>query len=244
MKTRIPTSRLALAGFAFLTGNSLALTPFSDNFNAAKLDTVNWLPGNFGTGAKLNQSGGRLNFTMPVKKDAEVDSYLELATSHPGYNENWQVIVDVANTNNHRGNSAPGLWIFNSADPADSVFLEFTGKGTKGGFGASFVLDGLYSVGTDIKTNPGVSKGSIRISFSKTTKILTFWYDKTGSGDGHKWTKLATFATNGVGGARRGNWLMNAQTGSFSVRLNGYVEGKIVAAGTENFDNFVLKVLR
>lgn len=104
-------------------------------------------------------------------------------------------------------------------------------------------MDGKYTADADIVANPGVSKGSIRITFNRTTKILTFWYDQMGSADGYKWTKLGTFATNGTGGDRRGDWQMNAETGSFIIKLAG-VEGKVVAPGTENLDNFILKALK
>ncbi|MEO5714596.1 MAG: hypothetical protein ABIT37_14005 [Luteolibacter sp.] len=244
MKTPITTAGLFVAGFSFFTGDCLALTPFSDNFTGTRLDKASWLPGNYGTGAILRQSGGRLNFSMPVAKAREVDIWLELIASRPGYNENWQAILDVVNTNSHRSNSSTGLWISNGNDPSDVVYLEFFGKGPKGGFGASFVVDGLYTAGADIVANPGVTKGSIRISFNKATKILTFWYDKTGSADGYKWTKLGTFATNGVGGDRRGNWQMNDEIGTFVIKLAGYVENEVVAQGTESMDNFVLKALK
>lgn len=244
MKISNITAGLSLVGFSFITGNCLALTPFSDNFNAVKLDKIHWLPGSYGTGAILKQSDGRLKFVMPVAMDAEADAWIELAGIYPGYNENWQVILDVTNTNNHRGDSGPGFWIYNSADPSDSAYLEFLGKGTKGGFDASFVVNGLYTAGPDLLANPGVSKGSIRVVFNKTTKILTFSYDPTGSSDGYQWTKLGTFALNGVGGDRRGNWGMDPQSGTFTIRINGYVEGRVVAAGTETMDNFALKTVK
>ena len=244
MKTPDITTGLFFGALSFFTGHCLALTPFSDDFTGTRLDKASWQQGSYGTGAILKQSGGRLNFTMPVAKDEEVDTWVELIASHPGYNENWQAILDVTNANNHRGNSAPGLWIFNAADPSDSVYLEFLGNGVKGGFGASFVVNGFYSAGADIVANPGVSKGSIRVIFNKTTKILTFSYDPTGSGDGYKWIKLGTFATNGVDGDRRGNWEMDPEIGSFTIRVNGYVDGKVVAAGTETMDNFALKAVK
>ena len=240
MKT--PFSVFAIIGCQFLLGTSSALTPFSDNFNAAKLNTTNWLAGGEG-GAKLKQSGGRLNFTVPSNLADEDYAFIQLLNSQPGYNESWQVIVDVTNTNNHRGFSGPGLWVYNADDGGDTVFLELYGKGTKGGFVASFVLDGQYTVGKEIRNNPAVSKGSIRISFNKTTKLLTFWFDKTGSADGYKWTKLCSFSPTGVGGDRRGNWNMNNETGRFNIKLYGFSEGRIVAPGTENLDNFVLKRL-
>lgn len=37
---------------------------------------------------------------------------------------------------------------------------------------------------------------------------------------------------------------MNAETGSFIVKLASYVEGKVVAGGTENLDNLTLKRLK
>jgi len=184
MKTPFITAGLCFAGLSIFTGHCLALTPFSEDFTGTRLDKASWLPGSFGTGAILRQSGGRLNFLMPVAKANEVDIWIQLTASQPGYNENWQAIVDVVNTNSHRGNSSPGLWISNGNDSSDVVYLEFAGKGLKGGFGASFVVDGQYTAGADLVANPGVSKGSIRITFNKATKILTFWYDKTGSADG------------------------------------------------------------
>lgn len=241
MKNQLIIAGLSFVGFSLLTVDCLALTPFSDNFNADKLDTTSWLPGQYGKGAKLTQSNGRLNFVMPDAKSREVDVWLELLTSRPGYNESWQAVLDVVNTNSHHGDSSVGLWVSNSADPSDVVYLEFLGKGRKGGFGASFVVDGTYSAGSDIVDNPEVSKGSIRITFNKVTKILTFWYDKTGSGNGYQWTRLGTFATNGLGGDRRGNWLMNDETGSFVIEIAGYVEDRVVAPGTESMDNFALK---
>lgn len=244
MKTPNIITGLCFVGFSFFTGNCFALTPFSDDFNAPTLDRSNWLPGSYRTGAKLTQSSGRVNFTMPVAKSREVDVWLELMTSRPGYNENWQAVLDVVNTNNHRGDSTTGLWISNSADPSDVVYLEFLGKGYQAGFGASFVVDGQYSAGPEIVANPHVSKGSIRITFNRTTKILTFWYDKTGSTDGYQWTRLGTFATNGVGGDRRGNWQMTDEAGAFVIKIAGYVEDRVVAPGTESMDNFALKALK
>ncbi|MEO5913870.1 MAG: hypothetical protein ABIS50_06530 [Luteolibacter sp.] len=240
MKTKLITAGLSFAGFSFFAGHCLALTPFSDNFNAIKLDKINWLAGGEG-GAKLKQDDGVLKFLVPVNKADEDYAFLELVPSRPGYDENWQVLLDVANTNSHRGNSGPGIWIANAEDGGDTVFFECYGKGPKGGFVASFVNNGLYNVGPDIGDNPGVSGGTIRISFNKTTKIMTFAYRV---GKTAKWTKVATFSTNGVGGDRRANWNMNAETGLFVIKIYGFTEGRIVASGTETLDNFVLKEIK
>lgn len=117
MKTKLTTAGLSFAALPFFTGNCLALIPFSDDFNAGSLDRDRWSRGSYGTGGRLTQSNGRLNFAVPVAKPSEIDVWLELYANHPGYNENWQAIVDVANSNHHQVNSTVGLWIANSADP-------------------------------------------------------------------------------------------------------------------------------
>lgn len=243
MKTKTLMLGLVSFGLNPFTGGAFALTPFSDNFNAPKLNTDAWTPGGEG-GAKLKQTNGVLRFLVPKNKEDEDYAFLELKGIYPGYNESWQVIVDVTNTNEHRGNSAPGFWISSGDDPSDVAFFEFYGKGPKGGFIASFTNNGVYNVGPDLVTNPGVTKGSLKITFSKTTKIITFWHDKTGSSNGYQWVKLGTFSTNGVGGNRRADWLMNEETSYFTVRIFGFSEGKIVAAGTETLDNFSVKSLK
>jgi len=37
---------------------------------------------------------------------------------------------------------------------------------------------------------------------------------------------------------------MNDETGTFVIKLAGYVENKVVAEKTESMDNFVLKALK
>lgn len=134
-----------------------------------------------------------------------------------------------------------GISIFNAADPKDNVNLEFYGAGTRGGFNFIGITDDWDRPSQDVRVNPNVKLGSLRIGFSKSTKLLTFWYDKTGSADGFQWAKLCTFSPTGSGGTRRGNWKMNAGSGSFGVMIFGYAELRSVASGKASMDNFVLK---
>jgi hypothetical protein len=223
-----------------LAGTASALTPVSDNFNASTLSSSRWTSEKGGKG-NLSQSNGRLHYT--AAKPATEDDYavLDLRNNRPGYNENWQIILDVTNTANKGEDVGVGISVFNSADPQDNVNLEFYGAGSRGGFNFIGVTDDFDDITKDIRAFPNVTRGSMRISFSKITKLFTFWYDRTGSTDGFQWVQLCTFSPTGKGGTQRGNWKMNPGGGTFGVRIFGYSEFQGVVKGKASLDNFVLK---
>jgi hypothetical protein len=194
-----------------------------------------------GDRGKLSQAGGRLNYTTSKPTTDDDYAMLTLRNNRPGYNENWHVIVDVANTAGKGSDVGVGITIANGADRMDNVNLEFYGKGTKGGFNFIGITDDVDDITQDITARRNVTKGSLKIAFNKTTKLFTFWYDRTGSADGFQWTRLCTFSTTGKGGDRRGNWKMNPAGGNFSVHLFGYSEFQTLAGGKATLDNFVLK---
>lgn len=231
----------ALAACHLLAGHASALSPFSDNFNAAKLNTSRWTLKNFAKG-KLAQSSGRLNYLVASPPTDDDFATLELRNNQPGFNENWETIVDVANTRNAGFSAGAGIWIFNATDPKDGLFLEF--YGSRAGFNVIGITDDRDNPAGDISTNPGINSGSMRISFNKTTKLLTCWYDKTGSANGYQWVKIATFSPTGKGGDRRGNWNMNPASGRFGIRLFGYSERQTITAGKITMDNFALRAGR
>jgi len=242
MKTKILTSCVVIAGYSFIAGNCLALTPVSDDFKGASLNTKLWKISNF-ENARLRQSSGRLNFTIGPKTHPEEDyAFAQLVNNQPGFNESWQVTLDVANTAAKGKRVGVGFWIFNADDPSDTVFFEFygKGKGANGGFNVSFVLDGQH-VGADLWRNPNVSSGSLRITFNKQTKLFTFYCDRSGSGGGYQWTRIGTFSPTGVGGDRRAKWQMNPGSGRFGIRLEGFGEQSLVSGGKATMDNFVLR---
>lgn len=230
----------ALVILPMLTQASFALSPLSEAFTATSLNTTRWLYQKQG-GGKLTQSGGRLNFTTQAPLTDDDYGILTLRNNRPGFNESWQVVLDVANVAGKGGDVALGLSIANAADPKDNVNLEFYGAGSGGGFNFIGITDDVDDASKDIGVNPGVSKGSIRVSFSSVTKLFTFWYDRTGSADGYQWARLCTFSPTGQGGSRSGNWKMNPGSGSFIVRIFGYADLQSVASGKVSFDNFSLK---
>jgi hypothetical protein len=229
-----------ILGLAVATPSVLALTPASDSFNAALLNATLWSVERGGSG-KLVQKNGRLNFTVASSPTDDDYSIITLKNNRPGYNESWNVVLDVVNTTGKGDAVGVGIMIANAADPLDNVNLEFYGKGASGGFNFIGVTDDYDDWTQDIRANPGITKGSIRISFNKTSKLFTFSYDKTGSADGYQWTRLCTFSPTGKGGDRRGNWKMNATGGTFRVRLFGYSDQQLVAGGKAFIDNFALK---
>ena len=240
MKTN---SIILLAACQLLTGTAFALTPLSENFNATALNQSRWTLKNYGKG-KLAQSSGKVDFTVAGSPTGDDFSTLELKNNRPGYNESWEVILDVANTSGQGYKVGTGVLIFNAEDYRDQVSLEFNGRGLSGGFVAYGITNDLDNPQKDIRVNPNVTKGSLRISFNKASKLFTFWYDSTGPTDGLVWTKLSTFSPTGKGGDRRGNWNMNLAGGRFGIQLFGFSDGANVAAGKVSFDNFKLKALR
>ncbi len=231
---------ITLAACQFITGNCLALTPFSDKFNAKTLNKSRWTLKNHGKG-RLAPGNGRVNFTVAAKPTGDDFSTIDLKNNRPGYNESWEIILDVANTANLGSKAGVGFQIYNAADPRDVAALEFYGKS---GFVAITITDGKDKPADDLMRNPGVRKGSIRISFDKSTKLVSFWYDATGSANGFQWKRIGTFSPTGKGGTRRGNWKMNPSTGRFGIQLFGFGEGRVIPGGKVSLDNFKLKAVR
>lgn len=233
-------SVIICAAFPLLTGTASALTTFSDNFDAASLSKTRWTLKNYGNG-KLAQAAGKINSTVASSPTKDDFGLLELKNNRPGYNESWEVILDVKNTANQGSKVGTGFLVYNADDYGDQVGLEFNGTT---GFVTIMTTDDNDNPAGDIRQNPRVTKGSLRISFDKTTKLFTFWYDSTGSADGLVWTRLATFSPTGKGGDRRGNWKMNPAGGRFGIQLYGFAEDRTVAGGKVSFDNFKLKAVR
>lgn len=233
-------TKVSLLAFLILANSAVAVTPASDKFNTALLQASRWSVTK-GAKGKLTQSGGRVNYTAASPTTEDDYGILTLRNNRPGMNENWQVILDVSNTANRGEDVGVGICITNAADPLDSVNLEFYGEGARGGFNFIGITDDEDDASKDIHARPGGTKGSMKVSFNKSSKLFTFWYDSTGSSDGFQWVKLCTFSPTGTGGNRRGNWNMNPASGNFSVRLFGYSEFKVVTTGKASFDNFVLK---
>ncbi len=234
---------IVLAGSLLLADTTLALTPFSDNFNSDSLNSKRWGLKNYNKG-KLSQGSGRLNFAIGSPPTDDDFSILELRNNKPGFNENWEVSLDVTNTADKGNHFGIGMLIFNAADSKDNLNLEFYGNGQGGGFNVIGITNDKDTPKKDLQKNPGVTSGAMRISFDKTSKLFSLWFDRTGSADGFQWEKICTYSPTGTGGDRRGNWDMNAAGGMFGIKLFGYGEGFSIASGKLRLDNFALKAAK
>lgn len=231
MRTKLLPSIIALA---VLTGNALALTPVVEAFNGPKLDATRWYQYKTGKG-KLATQNGRLHFI--VAKSTKYDfASIELLSSRPGYNENWQLTLDLTNTANAGDKAGGGLMIFNAQDRSDYLYLEYYGKsGVDGGI----IVNGKHAgKNASISIPAATPKGSVRITFDKKKKLLTLDLSVKNKKQGYEWVKVGTFSPTGKGGDVNGAWDMNPAGGSFGIQLFGVGFKKNVAAGKITFDNF------
>ena len=228
---------------ALLAPAGFALTPLKDTFSKTSLDSSRWESERGGRG-KFGLSRGRLQYTASRPTTDDDYALIALRNNRPRYNESWQVIVDAVNKVGKGDEAGVGIFIANAADLDDNVILEFYGSASNGGFNFIQTTNGKDDPSQDIRVNPLVQQGSMRISFSQKTKRFTFWYDSTGPADGYQWTRLCTFSPTGKGGDRRANWRMRSTSGRFVVGLTGYSIGPVVGRGRATLDNFVLKAAK
>ncbi|MEO5913764.1 MAG: hypothetical protein ABIS50_05995 [Luteolibacter sp.] len=234
MKTKLIPSLFALS--AVLAGHSLALTEVTEDFGTGKLDDLLWYQHREAKG-KFSQADGVLNYTARAKTTPKDFASIELLTSQPGYNENWEMSLDLSDTSVLARNAGIGFMIFNVADRGDRLYVEFFGTS---GMAAGVFTNGNPAPAVKLSTKAGLSKGGIRVRFNKKTKLLTFYVSKTTSSEGYEWVKLGTYSPTGSGGDVNGVWKMKAADGAFGIQLFGFDLAKPVSAGKLTIDNFKL----
>lgn len=233
MKTKSHLSILAVV--AAVTGNCLALTPVTEDFEAGKLDSFRWYHHREAKG-KFSQAGGVLNFRVLASPASSNFASLELMTSAPGYAENWQMTLDISNSSTAAKTSGIGFMIFNTVDRNDRLFVEYHGVF---GINSGVFANGKYDHSSVLSKTTGAPDGGIRVSFSKKTGLLTFFLSKTVSGEGYEWRKIGTFSPTGVGGDVRADWGLGADS-TFGIQLYGTAGATTLPAGKLTIDNFVL----
>lgn len=234
MKNNIQSMIFVMA--ASITGQCLALTPITEEFESTKIDPVNWFYYH-DTKSRLIQGNGVLNFRVLSKPLAANYSSIELLTSQPSFNENWEMTVDVTNTSSYVRTVGGGITIFNSVDRNDRLYINYYGKA---GIGTGSYTNNVNA--NAFKLSPGVAtaSGGVRVSFSKKTKLLTIYLSDSVSGEGYAWRKIGSFSPTGVGGDARTNWKMDPVSGRFGIQLFGNAGPRTISSGKITFDNFVL----
>lgn len=220
-----------------LTGHSSALVPVNENFNTNNLDPMVWYQYQTGKG-RLVADKKKLSFEVLSKPTNDDFASIELLTSQPGYNESWELILDLSNTSGLGFNAGCGIMLFNVKDRSDYMFMEFYGK--EGGVSAGVITNGEHVKKSSASVNPRVSKGSIRIRFDKNSKLLTLHVSPTDADEGYTWIKLGTFSPTGKGGDVNSNWRMKSGSGRFGVHLFGFAQNTKVPTGKATLDNLII----
>lgn len=225
-------------GTLFLCAGSLqAVTPFSDDFSTAT-NTNRWKVYQFG-GGKIASSAGKVVFTVPKNPTGDDFALFALKGIQPTVNEDWEVTVDVSNTTAKGRQSGPGLFIENAADRNDAVFIEFYSNWSVSTVNSIFMTNEKDDASMDIsRTIPGPNL-SLRATYKKATKIITFSYRSLPSGG---WIQLSSFSPfNRTTAPRRGDWKLNPRTGKFNVVIYGFSERNIITSGGITLDNFSIR---
>lgn len=230
MKTPVIPSVITLA-LAF-AGNCLAFTPIVESFNGTDLDVSRWWEYRLNDG-RFIQENGKLNFVVATPTPHDFAS-LELLSSQPGYNEAWEIIVDLSNSAKAQKNAGCGIMIFNVEDRRDYLFVDFYGKS---GVAAGVFLNGKrVTKGKFSAPNVGISSGSLRIRFDKKKKLMAFHVSLAKPYD---WHKIGTFSPDGTDGNVNANWKISA-TGGFGVQLMGFGSSTTIDSGKVSHKFFSL----
>ena len=240
MKNKSIPFLLTLA--ALLTGNGFALTPITENFDAPKLNQDLWSSYRLGK-ARFSQSNGKLNFLVPKPPTKNDYINMELLGSQPGMYEDWEMTLDLKNSlkSGDNAQASPGFMFANEQDYRDYLYVNFFGKS---GIDAGFYNDLAKSNAKPLTLKEGVSKGAIKVAYSKKTKLMTFSASLTTKEEGYKWVAIGTFAANGNGSGKKNvnaDWKMDPATGRFRVQLTGFAISQAVSRGSISIDNFSLQ---
>lgn len=237
MKNQILPSVLGLALFA---GHASALTPIKESFTGSTLDNTRWFQYQQESGF-LQPYKNKLNYVTQGAKTKQDFASIELLTSRPGYNESWQLTLDLTNTAKQGDakkaeEAACGIMIFNVGDRKDYLFLEFYGKS---GVEAGIITDGTHTKKNHISIPKAASKGSLRVSFDKATKLMSLEISPTNKSQGYQWVPVGTFSPkNSKDGKVRAQWNMDPASGQFGIQLFGFGYNVKVPNKKVTYDNF------
>jgi hypothetical protein len=216
-------------------------TSIQDNFDGPGIDPAKW--DLFAEGGNLTVNSGRLNYIRSGTPTSDDFAVLEFIATEPGYEETWEVIVDVANTaartNPTNQYTGAGISILDLEhdETWNEVFLELGNEFLPDfAFFSNFITDDVDIPGSDAVLAAGTS-GSLRISYNGGTKVFSIWVDPSGSADGFQWQLLSSYGIAGSGGIRNTDWEMTAD-GTFLISLYGLSARLVVSTGNVTFDNF------
>lgn len=216
----------------------------SDNFNDNVRDQAKWGASDISVGGgTLTEISQRLEYTTS-SPTAIQSCHRPWVLNRATYDTNWEIILDVTNAsapNSADSYATIGFEIFPPSTRARSLYTEFVAYSNDGvNIQHSFdsdLLDGSNSLGYRSQSLTSTT-GSIRITFDAAKKVLTFYKDVNGGGDGYQWVLQSSYGIAGSGGATANtSWAMSGSD-LFQVNIYGYSQIMTIAAGKIYADNF------
>lgn len=215
-----------------------------DNFNDNIRDQTKWGASDISEGGgTLTETSQQLEYTTS-SASAIQSSHRPWVLNRATYDTNWEITLDVTNTaapSSEDAYATMGIEIFPPATRGRSLYTELVAYSNNGvNIQRSFdsdLLEGSNSLGYRSQSLTSTT-GSIRITFDAATKVLTFYKDINGGGDGYQWVRQSSYGIAGTGG-ETGNtsWAMSGPD-MFQVNIYGYSQIMTIGAGTIYADNF------
>jgi hypothetical protein len=244
--------RSLLSFFSGILAISACLLPLSahasiggsDDFNDNIRDQTKWGASDLSEGGgTLSETSQRLEYTTS-SPTAIQSSYRPWVLNRATYDTNWEIILDVTNAavpGTEDSYATMGFEIFPPATRTRSLYTELVAYSNDGvNVQHSFdsdLIEGSNSLGYRSQSLAGTT-GSLRITFDATTKVLTFYKDVNGRGDGYQWVQQSSYGIAGSGGATANtSWAMSGPD-MFQVNIYGYSQIMTIGAGTIYADNF------
>lgn len=233
---------------------SLSVPGSAQYTGTSNFDTLtNWQTPTSVGGGSVNATGGVLEY-LALGTSADERGYTYWTLGNAPSDSSWGVMVDVhlvaapasgdqsVNLNLMVANTAelPGDGNGQNMDQVTiSIDRYFNGTGTTLGFESMFnaYKDSVNYHPSSVYAENPVTDASLGIMFDSTSKVVSTYYDLTGSADGQQWTMLQAYSV----GTGLGDFGMNWGTDTFTLFLMGASSGNFaVTTGQAYFDNFAV----
>ena len=223
-----------------------ALPPVSDDFNDNTKDTAKWGDDiEYTPGGTLTESSQRLNYSSNSPEGTQARPWI---LNPPRYDQDWEVVVDLAGTFGSGGQGAfpqagMGIDISTPGNQVDFMGCQFNGydNGTSIDWEVYGGMSGGGGVGPIIPLASGQT--CLRVSFDSSTKVLTCYYDPDGPQNGYTWLQLASLGINGSGGEDgNSSWGLSGSQ-PFQISLFGYSSDRTIPSGSLYADNFRISAI-
>ncbi|GAA5122900.1 hypothetical protein JIN84_10705 [Luteolibacter yonseiensis] len=215
-----------------------------DDFNDNIRDQAKWGASDLSEGGgTLTEISQRLEYTTS-SPTAVQNSYRPWVLNKATYDTNWEIILDVTNAaapSSEDAYASMGFEIFPPNTRSRSLYTELIaytndGVNVRRAFDSD-LLEGSNSLGYRSESITGAT-GSLRVTFDAAAKVLAFYKDVNGGGDGYQWVRQSSYGIAGSGGTTANtSWAMSGAD-LFQVNIYGYSQIMSIGAGKIHADNF------